>query len=126
MIHDSGSEDLCKCVLGEVRTDEVAYTLETMALVSEFFSGKKNNLEENFMKINIYLLTFSAAVLTGCAHVPTTSLVSTSPRTVVVQSFAGVGGAQKMASSECQKHGREARYSSTIPGTIQYVFDCIQ
>ena len=78
------------------------------------------------MKTKNYLLIFSALALTGCGHVPMTSLVSTSPRTVVVQSFNGVGGAQKMATTECQKHGREARYSSTIPGTIQHVFDCIQ
>lgn len=78
------------------------------------------------MNTKIYLTTLAAAALAGCGHVPMTSLVSTSPRTVVVQSFDGVGGAQKMASSECQKHGREARYSSTIPGTIEYVFDCIQ
>lgn len=77
------------------------------------------------MKIKIYLLTF-AATLTGCAHVPTTSLVSSSPRTVVVSSFDGVGGAQKTASTECQKHGREARYAATVPGTIEYVFDCVQ
>lgn len=78
------------------------------------------------MNTKIYLLTFAAAALTGCASSPNTSLVSTSPRTVVVQSFDGVGGAQKMATAECQKHGRDARYAATMPGTIQYVFDCIQ
>lgn len=78
------------------------------------------------MNTKICLITLTAAALAGCAHVPMTSLVSTSPRTVVIQSFEGVGGAQKMASTECQKYGREARYSSTVPGTIEYVFDCVQ
>ena len=65
-------------------------------------------------------------VLAGCAHVPNVSVVSTSPRTVVIQSFTGIADAQTMAGAECKKNGRDARYSSTLPGTISYVFDCIQ
>ena len=73
-------------------------------------------------------ISFLAAslALTGCAHSPNVSVVSTSPRTVVIQSFTGIAGAQAMAIDECKKHGRDARYSSTLPGTVSYVFDCVQ
>jgi len=64
-------------------------------------------------------------VLSGCASTIKTTIVSTSPRSVVIQSFVGVGDAQNFATNECKKHGREARYASTLPGTIQYAFDCI-
>jgi hypothetical protein len=73
----------------------------------------------------IYFLA-AGIVLAGCAHVQKVSVVSTSPRTVVILSFTGIADAQTMASDECKKHGRNARYSSTLPGTIEYVFDCVQ
>ncbi len=68
----------------------------------------------------------SSLAIAGCAHIPNVSVVSTSPRTVVIQSFIDFSGTQALASKECQKYGREARYSATIPGTIEYVFDCVQ
>lgn len=73
-------------------------------------------------KISFFAVSLA---LTACANVPNVSVVSTSPRSVVIQSFTGIAGAMAMADSECKKHGRDARYSGTLPGTIQYVFDCI-
>ena len=73
-------------------------------------------------KLSLFALIL---VLSACAGTVKTTIVSTSPRSVVIQSFVGVGDAQKFATVECGKHGREARYASTLPGTIQYAFDCI-
>lgn len=59
--------------------------------------------------------------LAACGGLPT-KVISTSPRTVVVQSFKGMQAAQTMANDECAKHGRFARW---ISGDVNYVFDCI-
>lgn len=63
-----------------------------------------------------------ALMLGGCAASVQTKLLSTSPRTVAVQSFKGMADAQKVADGECAKHGRFARWSS---GDLQYIFDCV-
>lgn len=59
--------------------------------------------------------------LTACGGLPT-KVTSTSPRTVVVQSFKGMQAAQTMANEECGKYGRLARW---ISGDVNYVFDCV-
>lgn len=59
-------------------------------------------------------------LLPGCGA--PVKLMSSSPRTVQVQSFKGMAPAQKMADEECAKYGRLARWLS---GDINYVFDCV-
>lgn len=78
------------------------------------------------MQTKTYLLLLTVFTLGGCGNLLKTSVVSTSPRTVVIQSFGDFGEVQKMASSECRKYGHEARYTPTTPDTVEYVFDCVQ
>lgn len=61
-------------------------------------------------------------LLAGC-NATATKVVSSSPRTVGVQSFKGLGEAQKAADLECAKHNRYARW---VSGDLNYVFDCVQ
>jgi hypothetical protein len=61
-----------------------------------------------------------ALLLAGCGA--PVKLMSSSPRTVQVQSFKGMAPAQAMADAECGKHGRMARW---VSGDINYVFDCV-
>lgn len=70
------------------------------------------------MKTTLAILC--AAVLAGCGA--PVKLMSTSPRTVQVQSFKGMAPAQAMADAECKKHGRMARW---VSGDINYIFDCV-
>ncbi len=51
-----------------------------------------------------------------------TKVTSTSPRTVVIQSFNGMQEAQNMANVECAKYGRMARWTA---GELDYIFDCV-
>lgn len=62
-----------------------------------------------------------ALALGGCAATMQTKVVSASPRTVAVESFKGMGDAQKTADGECAKFGRLARW---VSGDITYIFDC--
>ena len=72
------------------------------------------------MKILAILATCMA--LTAC-NATATKVLSSSPRTVAIQSFKGMSDAQKLADAECARHGRFARW---ISGDLNYVFDCIQ
>jgi len=63
-----------------------------------------------------------ALTLAGCASTNQTRVVSSSARTVSVLSFKGMAEAQKMADTECQKHGRLARW---VSGDVTYIFDCV-
>lgn len=67
------------------------------------------------------LAMMATLVLAGCGA--TTKVMSSSPRTVSVQSFRGLAEAQKLADAECAKYGRLARW---VSGDINYIFDCVQ
>jgi len=69
------------------------------------------------------LVVVAVALLTGCG----VQVVSTSPRTVVVQGgTAYTQEAQRLADKECAKNGRFARMSSQASATSSnYVFDCV-
>lgn len=70
-------------------------------------------------------LVFVAVLLTGCGGIPP-KVKSSSPRSVVVLAFRGVGEAQKLADVECRRHGRYARlFGSNVDGP-DYVFDCVE
>ena len=67
------------------------------------------------------ILLACIVVLAGCA-VPT-KVVSSSPRTVAVQSFKGMQEAQASADAECGKYNRLARWAAgTSPN---FIFDCV-
>lgn len=80
------------------------------------------------MKIFYSMMALSA--LGGCAA----QITSSTPRQVIidarVSSRAGISGgeAQKMADSECKKHGRFARMTGRpMQGvSTEYVFDCVE
>lgn len=65
-------------------------------------------------------LLFALGV-TACGGLKT-KVTSTSPRTVVVQSFKGMQDAQTVADAECKKYGRLARWTA---GDLDYIFDCV-
>lgn len=67
------------------------------------------------------ILVAVCVVMAGCANLQT-KVTSTSPRTVVVQSFKGMQEAQNAANIECAKYGRTARWAA---GDINYIFDCV-
>lgn len=65
------------------------------------------------------------ALLAGCAA----KVISSSPRTVVIQAGAGrVADAQPLADEECKKYGLIARLSGRpMPGgPPQFIFDCVK
>ena len=66
-------------------------------------------------------MVIAAVLLVGCGA--PVKLLSTSPRTVAVQSFKGMQPAQDLADLECKKYGRLARW---VSGDLEYVFDCVQ
>ena len=70
------------------------------------------------------LLTSTLIILglTACGGLQT-KVTSTSPRTVVVQSFKGMQDAQNFANAECAKYGLLARWTA---GDIDYIFDCVK
>lgn len=72
------------------------------------------------MKTAVVIL--AAALIAGCASNNYTRVVSSSPRTVSILSFKGMGEAQKMADAECSKHNRFARW---VSGDVTYIFDCV-
>lgn len=74
------------------------------------------------MKWNRLTILVLAAAAAGCA-VPT-KVISTSSRTVAVQSFKGMQDAQNVANAECSKAGRTARWASGDGPT--YIYDCVQ
>lgn len=63
-----------------------------------------------------------ALVLGGCAA----KVLSSSPRSVVIRAFVDqTADAQRMADTECGKHGLKARINSR-PNVDQLIFDCVQ
>ena len=62
-------------------------------------------------------------MLSACAGALATKVTSSSPRSVVVQSFKGIGDAQLVANSACEQHGRFARWVSGKE--VNYFFDCV-
>lgn len=60
-------------------------------------------------------------VLAGCAA----KVLSSGPRTVVIQSREGVSEAQPMAEAECAKHGRHAQLVGHERALVNLVFDCV-
>lgn len=61
-------------------------------------------------------------VMSGCVALQT-KVTSTSPRTVVVQSFKGMQEAQTSANAECAKYDRTARWAAGKDSS--YIFDCV-
>lgn len=71
------------------------------------------------MKLTVLIALCLA--LAACGGLQT-KVTSTSPRTVVVQSFKGMQDAQNLANVECAKYGRYARWTA---GDLEYIFDCV-
>lgn len=75
-------------------------------------------------KLQAILVVIFTVGLEGC----TTSVVSSNPRSVVVESQAlNAAEAQRLADIECQKHNRYAQM--TIPGGYwdrHYTFACVE
>jgi len=73
--------------------------------------------------MRVLALVAVAAIVSGCAA----RVVSSSPRSVVVDSESqGVAAAQKLADSECGKHGLHARLVNRPRfGSNEYLFDCV-
>lgn len=74
--------------------------------------------------IGLMLVVVIAATLAGCS----TSVISSSPRNVVVESQSlNAAEAQRLADVECQKHSRYAKM--TIKGDYwerNYTFECVE
>lgn len=68
----------------------------------------------------LFVVVLAAIFLSGCNVAPKVN--SSSPRTVSVTAFKGLGEAQKLADAECAKHGRLARW---VSGEVTYIFDCV-
>lgn len=66
-------------------------------------------------------LLLVCVLIAGCGNLQP-KVISTSERTVAVQSFDGMSSAQKLADAECSKNSRFARW---ISGKVTYIFDCI-
>lgn len=66
------------------------------------------------------LILALAALLAGCGS----TVKASSPRSAVVHA-GGVAGAQKLADTECAKHGRYARFVQERPEFV-FTFDCVQ
>lgn len=62
------------------------------------------------------------ALVAGCAGAMKTKIVSSSPRTVSVESFNGMADAIQLAETECLKYGLHARW---VSGKVTYIFDCV-
>ena len=71
------------------------------------------------MKLLMFGSAAVALALAGCGA----TVKASSPRSVVI--FAhGVGQAQTLANSECEKHGRFAQFVRS-PESLIYHFDCV-
>lgn len=69
----------------------------------------------------LFFVVLAVIFLSGCgATFPKVN--SSSPRTVSVTAFKGLGEAQKLADAECAKYGRLARW---VSGDVTYIFDCV-
>ena len=69
----------------------------------------------------VHLALAVAIALAGCGSLKP-KVTSSSARTVAVQSFDGLGSAQKLADAECAKYNRFARW---VSGDLNYIFDCV-
>ena len=73
------------------------------------------------MRLTVTLVA-GAVFLAGCAA----SVISSSPRTVVIRSQTGITEAQPLAEAECKAQGgRHARYYGTGRAMTELIFDCI-
>ena len=74
--------------------------------------------------MRIVLISVCLAV-TGCGVMVNNSVVSSSERTVVIQSaFDELDKAQKLADAECAKHRRVARLSGPARN-YKLIYDCV-
>ena len=75
--------------------------------------------------MRVLLICAASVLLSGCAA----KVISASPRSVVVDARPGssISEAQQLASAECAKHQRQARYvGRDFPATRALMFDCVQ
>jgi hypothetical protein len=67
----------------------------------------------------------AALLLSGCAGTPMNSVVSSSERTVVVESiFSNMDASQQLANVECARHRRFARLSGPARD-YKLIYDCV-
>lgn len=71
--------------------------------------------------LGLFVVLIAAIFLSSCGTA-FPKVNSSSPRTVSVTAFKGLGEAQKLADSECAKYGRLARW---VSGDVTYIFDCV-
>jgi hypothetical protein len=78
-------------------------------------------IKGKMMRLSLIILTLLAS---GCA----TKVISSTPRSVIVESeLMDITEAQKLADSECAKHNRFARITMRATRSDKtYTFDCVQ
>jgi uncharacterized lipoprotein YajG len=83
-------------------------------------------LNSNFLEFTMRIVVLATALLlSGCANVPMNSILSSSERTVVVESiFSNMDASQRLADAECAKHQRLARLSGPARD-YKLIYDCV-
>lgn len=81
---------------------------------------KHYNLRDAMKIPHAAFVVVALASLTGCGA----TVKASSPRSVVVHAM-GVADAQALATTECAKHGRFARFGGTMDAFV-FTFDCVQ
>lgn len=78
------------------------------------------NLSDTMNTYYAALVVIALASLAGCGA----TVKASSPRSVVVHA-TGISDAQALATTECAKHGRYARFGERMQNFI-FAFDCVQ